>query len=438
MKLVGETFNSMLKWIEFMKKRKEQSTKITSKDHSADVFKTPREIFESKHKNKIKDQVFNTEEFSGEESDYEQVQMDQIHAVTNQDGSKTYFQRRRSGYRPFRPRTPFTTTSTTSNPSTVAQVDMKKCPRCPATHLLTSCSAFSTDTSAAKYSLVRNNKLCYHCLRPNHVVRGCTINKDQKCGKNDCQRYHHRLLHPQTKDSIQVFLEDIDSDTELFEDENTPVINLLADAGFCSTKTVTCYITCPFKTFRIVVLIDSGANTSAIDKNLADYLCLEYTRKPFVKTLKVMDREISIETGKVEFQLLTNDGSTLHSLDAWTVKDLSHDQAVVDWNVCKNNFDYLRCVPFDSLPEDKTISILIGTDYPYYHGSNDMISGPTTKHPVAVNTPFGWSIMGTSSSNSLTKLRSTVNQFAVTDEEETNGRCATSPRDMSPNQRSNL
>ena len=91
----------------------------------------------------------------------------------------------------------------------------------------------------------------------------------------------------------------------------------------------------------MVVLLDSGSNSSLIDQDLASKLKAEVRDGPIVRKVNYIDRQVEVKSDLVSFQLInpvTNYSRTV--LDC-TVKDLAKRSNVVDWSRSRRKFDHL-------------------------------------------------------------------------------------------------
>ncbi|XP_066585561.1 uncharacterized protein [Prorops nasuta] len=85
-----------------------------------------------------------------------------------------------------------TASSTKRTERTVGNVGIsssKKCHHCQGNHAMYSCDNFKKLTTQEKWVLVKQLKLCFNCLRPNHTTEKCT---STSC---ICDKKHNTLLH---------------------------------------------------------------------------------------------------------------------------------------------------------------------------------------------------------------------------------------------------
>ncbi|UYV71028.1 hypothetical protein LAZ67_8001463 [Cordylochernes scorpioides] len=71
------------------------------------------------------------------------------------------------------------------------------CMLCKNSHLLSKCQLFRDKSLQERWRFVRDNGLCYNCLRSNHLVYACKLTA--VCGV--CKLRHHTLLHAFTSES---------------------------------------------------------------------------------------------------------------------------------------------------------------------------------------------------------------------------------------------
>jgi len=292
------------------------------------------------------------------------------------------------------------------------------CLLCKAKHPLWRCSKFIALAAKEKQAVMSKFRLCYHCLGSGHRVASCRFKPDTLCGVRGCKRFHHKLLHPSTKSTV--FYEDRDSDcsdlpdldqinfddlesgsedsgegAEQSEAFHADVFGVARD-GAISLQTLVCDIKTESGTRQVVVLLDSGSNSSLIDQDLASKLKAEVRDGPIVRKVNYVDRQVEVRSDLVSFELINPDTNYSRTVLAWTVKDLAKRSNVVDWSRTRKKFEHLRDVNFTPLPNPARISVLIGADCHDLMRGLETISGNKPDHPWAVKTPLGWTCLGPS------------------------------------------
>jgi len=70
---------------------------------------------------------------------------------------------------------------------------LKTCVVCKDQHNIEKCDQFLNLELKKKWKIVRENKLCFNCLRAGPRSNACTF--QNKCEKNDCDKKLNQLLH---------------------------------------------------------------------------------------------------------------------------------------------------------------------------------------------------------------------------------------------------
>ena len=101
-----------------------------------------------------------------------------------------------------------------SRPSpTSSQFKEGHCSCCKKTHLIPECPKFKPLSIGQQSTIIRRDRLCYHCLEGPHLTRDCKKKEGRLCGIDGCELYHHRVLHREPKSSKFVGFQ-IDDKTE--------------------------------------------------------------------------------------------------------------------------------------------------------------------------------------------------------------------------------
>ena len=119
------------------------------------------------------------------------------------------------------------------------------------------CLTLKDSTVDERFELVTKARLWFSCLSRGHITRDCWSKK--KCDINGCQRFHHNLLHtdPPTASGVT---------SVLAKNGILPVVRVRFRAVNAQIKEGN-------------VLIDSGATTTVICKDVAVALGLQGKRK---------------------------------------------------------------------------------------------------------------------------------------------------------------
>ena len=107
-----------------------------------------------------------------------------------------------------------------SNPATAGDRPRRGCPCCgDAGHWLAKCEKFKLLPMKDRYAILRDRRLCYHCLGFGHGIANCPNSPDRVCGVEDCQDKHHPLVHRRKEQasflcSIEEYMLGVDREEE--------------------------------------------------------------------------------------------------------------------------------------------------------------------------------------------------------------------------------
>ena len=295
-------------------------------------------------------------------------------------------------------------------PPAVSQFKEGQCSCCRQRHLLPDCPKFKNLTVGQQSTIIRRDKLCYHCLESPHFTRECKKNEGKLCGIDGCQLYHHRVLHRDPKSSkfvgyqIDEEMEPATPTQEELKEVETENSYKICQNGAISIQTLICNVlsgkTKRAAQVKTVVLIDSGSSVTCIDEDFAlenNFRVLG--RRPGMN-LHMLERIVQLpgEQLHVEFQLSSVDQSCTKNVSGWTVKNLAEHTSVVDWSEQKKQFNHLKDIEFPKMPEDSTIKIIMGVDNTAFFTPVETIRNPDNEtDPTAIRLSLGWTCVGRSS-----------------------------------------
>ena len=70
---------------------------------------------------------------------------------------------------------------------------IQPCQACREQHRIWQCKVFKQKDVSQRWNIAKRFQLCYRCLEEGHHGKSCP--RTRRCGKNDCHKVHHRLLH---------------------------------------------------------------------------------------------------------------------------------------------------------------------------------------------------------------------------------------------------
>ena len=289
-------------------------------------------------------------------------------------------------------------------PKSEPSLKLPGCPFCNEPHVLWKCESFKMQDLQKRYQTVKNKRLCYHCLAPGHGSKTCSYNKDKKCGIDGCTFYHNRLLH-KPKNVALVSIEDYVRDEQDYGWENihTDIVQhtvedqvLVSDEGdYVSVRTTIGEIgTGKVPNKRIVIALDSCANNTNIDEDLAKELNLPILKSGIRREVKNMLGIGECKSCLVQFYLSPlGCPEKKFLLTGYTVKNLLSGTPIIDWEKESHKYPHLKKGnPAKSEPGDK-IGVLLGTDYSKIQCSDaKLVAG--LRDPCAERTELGWVFSG--------------------------------------------
>ena len=287
------------------------------------------------------------------------------------------------------------------------------CPICrDVSHELSTCSKFRRLTTFKRYAIVRRSRACFHCLNRGHPMHSCEVNKGVPCGVDGCKRYENPLLHadettkkiPYTEWNDVTHGELVWNDADGDVDESPTragfkTVLRLAKPGSVGIQTVVCNLSGQNQrqVMRTVAMLDSGADNTYVDEQTAIDLNLKIVSEPVSAFVKQFEGRVEIKTRQVEVHLTSINGLVSQTIYAWTKKDLTDETGVIDWDKAKRNFNHIRDVPFEKLPKDARIRILIGTENSFLFAPEEgSLHTGGRGEPNAYLCALGWTCYGPS------------------------------------------
>ena len=144
---------------------------------------------------------------------------------------------------------------------------------------------------------------------------------------------------------------------------------------------------------KTIAVLDTGSNSTIIDKDFARYLGLEIIGGPYTKQVTYVDRVAEYETSKVRFELVGQDTKVRHTITSETVDGFGKSCRLVDWYKELDNYPYMGKVTVLPAPDPPHAQLLIGIENTHlFHVSEQLVGGP--EEPIANLTPLGWAFMG--------------------------------------------
>lgn len=260
------------------------------------------------------------------------------------------------------------------NAKTYAVVSLDiRCHYCKGGHGLVQCPQFKAVDVRDRWNFVSSNHLCFVCLGAGHRVLACPSRT--KCSESGCDRFHHPMLH-QTVVRSKVL---------------NASCQKLSGASGVSLGVVPVRIEGPKGSCVVSALLDSGADTSLIRKDLAIQLGL--IGAPTKICISTPIGTASRQCTQVALQVKSLEGDeSLDITGAYTVPSILEVDATRPDKESLSRWQHLDGVQLPHLP-DATLGILIGLDTPEAHWVLEQRRGKKGE-PFAELTPLGWVLRG--------------------------------------------
>ena len=325
----------------------------------------------------------------------EQVVQDQAQGSTSLTSFSTWLARRAEaacvvatpksqpivtqGGKPIKTTTHSTLTTVASSPtgkSKEASSTPVKCLFCSAErHRLVDCPKFLKESVEERRKWVRENKLCFNCLRRNHQARDCK--KSPKC--KQCTGKHQDFLHEvreTTVETVSVHAEPILTPRVLLR--VVPVI-LHGQTG----------------SFETNALLDEGSTVSLIDSGLADQLGITATSSALPLRMRWTNGHVHEESAScmINIEVSPVDQSDKHVLrNVRTIPNLDLPVQSINPQRVAQQWQHLQSMPIPSTVQGQP-KLLLGQDNIHLIMPREIIEGPSNS-PVVTRCTLGWSLHG--------------------------------------------
>ena len=278
------------------------------------------------------------------------------------------------------------TSKTTSGSTSTSE---QKCPVCQGTHNTIDCSQWKKASVQDRWSIAKDRNICYRCLQNGHLGRNCTSTK--KCGIENCEKTHHRSLHPLSSNEQK----SLESQSQKRESRSNFGIN--SEGRIVPAKVALRLLP--------VYLIGKGGHKRKVQAFLDDGSDSSYVRADVARALGIIveegnltistlvDQNSLVPSGLVKLELESLDGSTRGELGARTLESMCEGLHAPNWQKLKDNWTHLQGIKFPKIPGNRQVDILIGSDHPELTLALEERSGKPGE-PVARKTPLGWTCVG--------------------------------------------
>ena len=288
----------------------------------------------------------------------------------------------------------------------------KNCELCKeSVHFIYQCDTFKKLSVVERWDLIRKREICGYCLKgSSHSFKDCQSKKE--CSIDGCTGYHHPLLHSRNRQirnnrfiqGRQTQPSQNNSVNKTSATESAPQVDSRSESTMIHKRLQNSprYVILPISAFDeeqnpldCFVMIDNGSSCSLIDQSLADKLNICGTKDPL--TLVWSDGSIQEHENSERVTLTLAGrpcGKKLRIDNVRTVTNLSLPSQSQNAREL-SKFEHLKDIKLSNFYDAKPL-ILLGLRHSYFTAPEETRKGVSPDQPIAIRTPLGWSVYGSS------------------------------------------
>lgn len=304
---------------------------------------------------------------------------------------------------PKRARALYTNTKGKNTTEEVKEVySTKPKPPCPIckdeTHGLTRCPTFAAKSMEDKRAFIRENNLCYGCLRKGHSSKNCK--KRHTFGT--CNRRHPTCLHEERENQSTEASEkqSTSTDSNTSQEEIKVTSHAVIQRSSATSSIVPVFMSSvnnPQKEVLTYALLDTQSDATFVLGDLLEELNVEI--KPVrlkLSTMTAVDTSISSQSVcGLQVRGLQSE-KQIQLRQAFTRNFIPVDKSYIPTSKTALLWPHLKHLA-NKIPslKDCDVGLLIGSDCPLALAPLEVVTGKDTA-PFAQRTELGWSIVGSS------------------------------------------
>ena len=277
----------------------------------------------------------------------------------------------------------------------------RPCHLCSGNHHLDTCPNFLKKKLSDRTKYVKESKLCFGCLKPNHLSKDCR--SKMKC--KTCLKNHPTSLHDDTWQSRRKE-ETAESTAQSPQTEQVTVANVSTHSTkhYSSTSMIVpVYVSSvqePQREQLVYAMLDTQSDASFITEKTCSSLGLDGPSTDLILSTMSGDGEV-VQAKKIRNVVVRgfNSEKKLELPTLYTTPDIPGNKTHVPTCDTAKEWSYLQPLA-DELPPllDVEFGLLIGYNCPQALTPREVITSLTNpKEPYAQRTDLGWSIVGISS-----------------------------------------
>ena len=260
------------------------------------------------------------------------------------------------------------------------------CLICEDKHYFYKCDQYKKMTSGEKIKFVKREKLCFNCLKKDHRSDKC--NSKNRCLHSDCSEQHHTSLHDYFKKPKK---EEGEDNTKVCISKTTSTQKIFLQIVPVRVKSSNGMF------FQTYALLDNGSESTLIRADFARKLKLNGKKRSInVSSIKDTGETVRVHEVAIEVRDDNNTSSFVIKEALAIEKDKFHmpsQQLPLGYQSDKT-WDYLHGLHLVNIEANK-VTMAIGADVPAALIQLHIRRGKQGQ-PLAVRTPFGWAIFGSS------------------------------------------
>ncbi|CAG7818215.1 unnamed protein product, partial [Allacma fusca] len=243
---------------------------------------------------------------------------------------------------------------------------------------------FLKDDVKTRWQNVIQNKLCIGCFGRGHRVDSC-MNK-RLCGEQNCEKFHHQLLHKKVKEP-----ETEQTNVLLMNKHLTSQRIVRSDVHL---KVLPVVIKGPGGEATVNAIMDDGSTLSLLDMELAQKLGIRGRIVPLCMQWTTGDLAHEDNSEVVSFTIRgAYNGAKLYNMyGVRTTANSNLPGFTLDADELRRKYHHLSDVPFSPVENQRPL-ILIGHDYIQLSMPRRYRVGKWSD-PIASKTLLGWVIHG--------------------------------------------
>ena len=240
------------------------------------------------------------------------------------------------------------------------------------------CFACFFESASERAILVKEKHHCFNCLRAGHRSKDC---RSKSCSESGCKGRHHHLLHgaaritPQKKEIAVNQIQRTPMQTE--EISYSVLLNIVPVIVRANGREIPTF-----------ALLDRGSEASLISRKISE--TLKITHRPTALKLSTFHgQDPNLDLALVSFDIMATDRA-----DALLVPRIKVFHRSINWPSEKSKWPFLKDLDLPAI-DTTCLGILIGMDIPEAHEySRTAKPPPGAKGPIAIKSPFGWTVGG--------------------------------------------